>query len=175
MRASASANDMDLRLVRPRKLAAYENIPDLLDQRNFCIGENSFEFIPAPSNKFINLVSLSEEISVLPEFANWKHHVALEPPLLLAGVVVKGFGRGSKQLGVPTANLDMTEENRAKTANLVPGVYAAKAQLQLETDAEPREYLCAMSIGWNPVYDNDEKTIEAFLIHDFEGQEFYGT
>ena len=32
-----------------------------------------------------------------------------------------------------------------------------------------------MSIGWNPVYDNAEKTIEAFLIHDFEGKEFYGS
>ena len=31
-----------------------------------------------------------------------------------------------------------------------------------------------MSIGWNPVYDNVEKTIEAFLVHDFEGKEFYG-
>jgi len=31
-----------------------------------------------------------------------------------------------------------------------------------------------MSIGWNPVYDNAEKTIEAFLIHDFAGSEFYG-
>ena len=63
----------------------------------------------------------------------------------------------------------MTEVNKQKTAELVPGVYAAKAVL------EGREYLCAMSIGWNPVYDNDEKTIEAFLVHDFEGQEFYGS
>lgn len=31
-----------------------------------------------------------------------------------------------------------------------------------------------MSIGWNPSYDNAEKTIEAFLIHDFEDVDFYG-
>ena len=30
-----------------------------------------------------------------------------------------------------------------------------------------------MSIGWNPVYNNSEKTIEAFLIHDFGGLDFY--
>ena len=30
-----------------------------------------------------------------------------------------------------------------------------------------------MSIGWNPVYDNAEKTIEAYLIND-RLQEFYG-
>lgn len=28
-------------------------------------------------------------------------------PLLLASTVVHGFGRGSKQLGIPTANMDM--------------------------------------------------------------------
>lgn len=30
-----------------------------------------------------------------------------------------------------------------------------------------------MSIGWNPVYDNPEKTIEAYLIDDTL-EEFYG-
>ena len=68
----------------------------------------------------------------------------------------------------------MTDTNKTKTANLVPGVYAAHARLQRE-GKEPAEYLCAMSIGWNPVYDNSEKTIEAFLVHDFEGEEFYGS
>ena len=53
----------------------------------------------------------------------------LSPSLVLRGQVVKGFGRGSKQLGVPTANLEMTDENRLKTNNLVPGVYSAKAKL----------------------------------------------
>ena len=95
-------------------------------------------------------------------------------PIVLEGQVVKGFGRGSKQLGVPTANVEMTEENKVKTANLVPGVYAAKAQLKVSESEAPTEHLCAMSIGWNPVYDNAEKTIEAFLVHDFDGQEFYG-
>eukprot|EP00353_Schmidingerella_taraikaensis_P006718 CAMPEP_0185593756 /NCGR_PEP_ID=MMETSP0434-20130131/72531_1 /TAXON_ID=626734 ORGANISM="Favella taraikaensis, Strain Fe Narragansett Bay" /NCGR_SAMPLE_ID=MMETSP0434 /ASSEMBLY_ACC=CAM_ASM_000379 /LENGTH=186 /DNA_ID=CAMNT_0028220585 /DNA_START=541 /DNA_END=1099 /DNA_ORIENTATION=+ len=162
-------------MVRPRKLAAYEGVPDLLDQRTFSIEGVSFDFTPAPSNKFINLASLQAEISTLPEFADWKLHVPIEPALVLEGTVVKGFGRGSKQLGVPTANVEMTEENKNKTVGLVPGVYAAKAYLQLENEAEPREYLCAMSIGWNPVYDNAEKTIEAFLVHDFEDREFYGS
>jgi len=92
-------------------------------------------------------------------------------PLLLEGTVVKGFGRGSKQLGVPTANIKMTEKNKAKTQDLVPGVYAAEATLN------GKSYRCAMSIGWNPVYDNTEKTIEAFLINNFDKEEydFYGS
>ena len=32
--------------------------------------------------------------------------IAVDPPWALRGTVVKGFGRGSKELGIPTANLD---------------------------------------------------------------------
>ena len=34
-----------------------------------------------------------------------------------------------------------------------------------------------MSIGWNPVYDNQEKTVEVYIMHDFETHSsdgFYG-
>jgi FAD synthase len=61
----------------------------------------------------------------------------------------------------------MTEENALKTKDLVPGVYSAIATLY------GRKLKCAMSIGWNPVYDNPEKTIEAYLIDDTL-EEFYG-
>ncbi|KAI4312839.1 hypothetical protein MLD38_037629 [Melastoma candidum] len=30
-----------------------------------------------------------------------------------------------------------------------------------------------MSIGWNPYFNNKEKTIEPWLLHDFE-KDFYG-
>ena len=101
--------------------------------------------------------------------------MVLPQPIQLDGEVVAGFGRGSKQLGVPTANVKMTEINKEKTEALIPGVYAAIATLTLppSEDGNPenteQKYLCAMSIGWNPVYDNAEKTIEAFLVHDFGG------
>ena len=60
----------------------------------------------------------------------------------------------------------MTEINKSKTGTLIPGVYAAIATLTLP-GGEVQKHLTAMSIGWNPVYNNAEKTIEAFLIHDF--------
>ena len=93
-------------------------------------------------------------------------------PISLEGQVVKGFGRGSRQLGVPTANIEMTEINKVKTAALIPGVYSAIATLTLP-DGEVQKHLTAMSVGWNPVYNNAEKTIEAFLIQDFGDVEFY--
>ena len=44
----------------------------------------------------------------LPPFEDWicGELVPVEPPWTLKGTVVKGFGRGSKELGIPTANLD---------------------------------------------------------------------
>ena len=175
----ASQNkDRVIKLVRPRKLAQYDGVPDLVDLTDLLPSHQPFK--PISSNKFISLASLDEEISTLPEFTDWCDHIVLPKPLLLDGEVVKGFGRGSKQLGVPTANVKMTEINIEKTAALIPGVYAAIATLTLPpagdggTANNVKKHLCAMSIGWNPVYDNAEKTIEAFLIHDFGGEEFYG-
>ena len=37
-----------------------------------------------------------------------------------------------------------------------------------------KKYMCALSIGWNPVYDNPEKTIEVYIMNDFGEHEFYG-
>ena len=36
------------------------------------------------------------------EFCNWKNITYLKKPLILKSYVVKGFGRGGKQLGMPT-------------------------------------------------------------------------
>ena len=72
----------------------------------------------------------------------------------------------------------MTDANKEKTSALIPGVYSAIATLTLQPSDDDKQvvqkHICAMSIGWNPVYDNAEKTIEAFLVHDFGGEEFYG-
>ena len=62
----------------------------------------------------------------------------------------------------------MTPENIEITKSLVPGVYAAMGTL------DGKDYPCALSIGWNPVYDNDTRTVEVFIIHKFE-QDFYGS
>ena len=97
--------------------------------RELIIDGRTINFTPLPLNKFISLSSLQSEISEVAESIDWAQHVEIEPKIELAGTVVKGFGRGSKQLGVPTANVEMTEINKEKTAGLVPGVYASKAVL----------------------------------------------
>lgn len=78
-------------------------------------------------------------------------------PPELDGMVVSGWARGGT-LGFPTANL------RVDPDLLVPahGIYAGAVG----------ERRAAVSIGTNPHYGGEERTIEAFLL-DFEG-DLYG-
>ena len=50
-------------------------------------------------------------------------------PIRLNGIVVHGFGRGSKELGVPTANMDKKAVDVAK--NLSTGEYCSILYFQL--------------------------------------------
>jgi riboflavin kinase/FMN adenylyltransferase len=78
-------------------------------------------------------------------------------PPEVEGIVVRGDGRG-RELGFPTANLDVPEEL------LVPpdGVYAGFSY----------DRLAAVSIGTNPHFDGVERRVEAHLL-DFDG-DLYG-
>ena len=82
----------------------------------------------------------------------------LGTPEALTGAVVHGFGRGSAQLGFPTANLeiDWTDGAKAPTAQRIrnfvdthdTGIYAAWAQVADGPDSGV--YKAAVSVGWNP-------------------------
>ena len=75
---------------------------------------------------------------------DYPDHRMLDEPLLLSGEVVKGFGRGSKELGIPTANLPV--EALGNSLDEIPaGVYYGWASVG-DTDAEPCKMV--MSIGW---------------------------
>ena len=101
---------------------------------------------------------------------DWSHLYANEilltdKPIQLKPVkVVKGFQRGSKELGCPTANLDM-EELGTKGSEIETGIYYGWALLR------DRSYKTVVSVGWNPFYKNEKKTIEAHLLEDME--DFY--
>ncbi|RWR80452.1 HAD hydrolase [Cinnamomum micranthum f. kanehirae] len=83
-------------------------------------------------------------------------------PFFIGGLVIKGFGRGSKVLGIPTDDFsDILSEHTS-------GVYFGWAGLSARGI-----YKMVMSIGWNPYFDNNEKTIEPWLLHDFD-EDFYG-
>jgi riboflavin kinase len=74
-----------------------------------------------------------------------------DQPILLNAEVVHGFKRGSKELGIPTANLSM-EDLGDSGHNLQTGIYYGWAKLN---DAV---YPAVVSVGWNPFYHNTTKT-----------------
>ncbi len=81
----------------------------------------------------------------------------------LSGLVVTGDGRG-KELGFPTANLDVREQ----CAIPAVGVYAAYASIG------GGRYSAVVNIGFRPTFGAGERTVEAHLLdfrRDLYGQE----
>jgi riboflavin kinase len=97
----------------------------------------------------------------------------LKAPIYLSANVVHGFKRGSKELGIPTANLDMDVVNKMlrdkgnSEAELKTGIYYGWAKLG-SSDAIHRTVI---SVGWNPFYKNEKKTLEAHLLSKMD--DFY--
>lgn len=77
------------------------------------------------------------------------------------GVVGKGFNRGGRLLGFPTANLHLENELPPP-----PGVYAGFAVLG------DRTLQAAVNLGWNPTFENPEPSVEAHIL-DFN-EDIYG-
>ncbi|CAN7983858.1 unnamed protein product [Ixodes hexagonus] len=106
-------------------------------------------------------------------------------PLFMRGTVVKGFGRGSKQLGIPTGKLhshsltSWCEEERLRSnfshdlvsklpEDLDCGVYYGWAAIN---DGPVNKMV--MSVGWNPYYKNERKSVETHIMAQFP-EDFYG-
>ena len=80
----------------------------------------------------------------------------------ITGVVVKGFGRGGKQLNCPTANLDSKLPKSLKN-----GIWAGYATLFSV------KYPAVISVGKSPFYnDVKERIIEVHLL-EYTGVDFY--
>ncbi|KAJ2744219.1 riboflavin kinase [Coemansia sp. BCRC 34301] len=88
-------------------------------------------------------------------------------PIFVSGAVVKGFGRGSKQLGIPTANLPEEAVNKA-LKDIAIGVYYGWAQV-----ANGPVFPMVMSLGWNPYFKNEKRSGEVHILHNFS-EDFYG-
>ncbi|KAI9198040.1 hypothetical protein LWI28_009041 [Acer negundo] len=114
-----------------------------------------------------SLLDLRLEKWGLPPFQDWVEGTLPLEPWYIGGPVIKGYGRGSKVLGIPTANLS-TKGYSSVLSEHPSGVYVGWAGLSTRGI-----YKMAMSIGWNPYFNNSEKTIEPWLLHEFD-EDFYG-
>ncbi|KAL2217736.1 putative riboflavin kinase [Thermoascus aurantiacus ATCC 26904] len=85
-------------------------------------------------------------------------------PIRLSGPVIKGFGRGSKELGIPTANIP--PDGLSAYPDLQTGVYYGVVALDpARFAAGPATILPAvLSIGYNPFYKNTVRSVEIHIL-----------
>lgn len=88
-------------------------------------------------------------------------------PICLAGEVIKGFGRGSKELGIPTANVAESAIPKL-LEHAESGIYYGWSRIE---DGEV--YPMVMSVGWNPYYKNTVRAAEVHIMRKFD-HDFYG-
>lgn len=97
-------------------------------------------------------------------------------PIRLSGPVIKGYGRGSKDLGIPTANIP-ADDLAEKFPDLQTGVYYGVVALdpmkfshrngaagQTEDTVKPVLLPAALSIGYNPYYKNTVRSVEIHIM-----------
>ena len=89
-------------------------------------------------------------------------------PHRVEGVVVRGHQRG-RQLGFPTANV----ESPPHTAIPADGIYAGWLATLEEDGAEVSRWPAAISIGTNPTFDGQVRTVEAYAL-DRTDLDLYG-
>ncbi|KZF21525.1 riboflavin kinase [Xylona heveae TC161] len=99
-------------------------------------------------------------------------------PIKVNGKVVKGFGRGSKDLGIPTANIPIDGLSVGGNSDVESGIYYGWAGLEDPPVAHDAPGLSrgifpmVMSIGWNPFYKNAVRSVEVHIMAPFTG-DFY--
>ena len=90
-------------------------------------------------------------------------------PIQLSGPVVKGFGRGSRELGIPTANIPLAGLSVGGHEDVESGVYYGWAGVDIDEQGERIRsqgegtrggvWAMVMSIGFNPVYKNTVRSV----------------
>lgn len=103
-------------------------------------------------------------------------------PVYLRGNVERGFGRGSKQLNCATANLPVQAiddpVNDAEHQLAETGVYFGYAQVHFHDASQRRDdelhvHPMVMSVGRNPHFQAEHKTLEVHILHPYTA-DFYG-
>jgi riboflavin kinase len=140
-----------------------------LSPEDFC---TQLELKMGESTEYYNLASASK-----------CRHKSLEKILRFRGAVDKGYGRGGKKLGGPTANLPASLFETALRDVPTTGVYFGWAVLEDASGDKPGRNIPqkadVVNVGYSPTFEgqeNPENIIEAHLIlgEDDEMTEFYG-
>lgn len=88
-------------------------------------------------------------------------------PFKVRGVVAHGAGRGGKELGFPTANLYFPDTVALPADGVYAGIFTLLGTESTGTFAPGEGYPTAVSIGHNPTFGDDRRSVEAFVLdHD---------
>uniref|UniRef100_A0A2K5RTQ6 Riboflavin kinase n=1 Tax=Cebus imitator TaxID=2715852 RepID=A0A2K5RTQ6_CEBIM len=100
-------------------------------------------------------------------FAGRADRITVHASAFCRGQVVHGFGHGSKQLSIPTANFpEQVVDNLP--ANISTVIYYGWASV-----GSGDVHKMVVSIGWNLYYENIKKSMEKHTMHTFK-EDFYG-
>eukprot|EP00808_Paulinella_micropora_P026092 g13639.t1 len=150
----------DLFCYKPAQFKQYLDIADRLQDFNAARTKHGLM-----RRDIVNVVQSSGK----SQKAFWYHQPgAQEKVFRVHGKVIKGFNRGSRLLGTPTANLDPSTFRNVLTYAL-RGVYFGWAQVE-----GGEVYKAAITLGINPTVENVQETVEAHLLHEF-AEDFYGS
>ena len=106
-------------------------------------------------------------------------NAAAVPVVYLDGKIVAGFGRGSRQLGVPTANIDPVPMGE-KIAELPEGVYFGWAKVDCGPGVpaeDSKVHKMVMNVGKRPTFvgngdGESDVSVEVHIMHNYQG-DFY--
>ncbi|MDX2355592.1 bifunctional riboflavin kinase/FAD synthetase [Dietzia sp. PP-33] len=94
-------------------------------------------------------------------------------PHRVSGVVVHGAGRGGRDLGYPTANLDLPEYTAVPVDGVYAGWFTVLDDHTVDGSIVPgRRYPAAISVGTNPTFGDAPRSVEAFVLD--ESADLYG-
>ncbi|CRG93948.1 riboflavin kinase / FAD synthase family protein, putative [Plasmodium gallinaceum] len=109
------------------------------------------------SNKYNDVVyPFLRNCNLTEDILSWRIFYIFKKYIYIYGEVVKGFGRGSKYLNLPTANIS---SSNLAYVDIMPGIYFGISKLKNKI------YKTVISIGYNPYFKNKHMTIEAFLYY----------
>ncbi|WIM72302.1 bifunctional riboflavin kinase/FAD synthetase [Corynebacterium suedekumii] len=90
---------------------------------------------------------------------------ALGHPYTVNGPVVRGAGRGGKELGFPTANQYFTDDVALPADGVYAGWFTVRGPRAIDGDMEPGvAYPAAISVGTNPTFGDDRRSVESFIL-----------
>ncbi|AHI23028.1 bifunctional riboflavin kinase/FAD synthetase [Corynebacterium vitaeruminis] len=93
--------------------------------------------------------------------ANW----ALGRLYSVKGQVVRGAGRGGKELGFPTANLYFPDSVALPADGVYAGWLRVVSQAPIEgTMKHEVRYMAAISVGHNPTFGDERRSVESFVL-----------